>query len=68
MSEKTEHMTWPQAAIDIFDLMTSRKAEVTYELDNLEIHVPAEAGPDSEQAIWKFNGAIKVRAREDVTA
>jgi hypothetical protein len=68
MPEKEEHLTWPQAAVDLFDLLTGRKAEVTYQFDNLEIHVPAETGPDTDHAIWKLNGAIKVRAREDVPA
>ncbi len=65
MAEKREHLTWPQAATDLFDLLTGRKAEVTYQFDNLEIHVPLEAGAETEHALWKLNGAIKVRARED---
>ncbi len=65
MAEKSEHLTWPEAAADLFDLLTGRKAEVTYQFENLEIHVPIETGPATEHAIWKLNGAIKVRARED---
>jgi hypothetical protein len=65
MAEKSEHLTWPEAAADLFDLLTGRKAEVTYQFENLEVHVPIETGPATEHAIWKLNGAIKVRARED---
>ena len=65
MAEKSEHLTWPEAATDLFDLLTGRKAEVTYQFENLEVHVPIETGPATEHAIWKLNGAIKVRARED---
>ncbi len=66
MAEKREHLTWPEAAADLFDLLTGRKAEVTYQFENLEVHVPIEPGSETEHAIWKLNGAIKVRAREDV--
>lgn len=65
MAEKETHMTWPKAASDLFDLLTSRKAEVTYQFENLEVYVPMQAGPTPEQALWKLNGAIKIRARED---
>jgi hypothetical protein len=68
MAEKREHLSWPEAATDLFDLLTGRKAEVTYQFENLEVHVPIEAGPETEHAIWKLNGAIKVRAREDAPA
>jgi hypothetical protein len=65
MPEKREHLTWPEAAAELFDLLTGRKAEVTYQFENLEVHVPIEAGSETEYAIWKLNGAIKVRAREN---
>ena len=65
MAEKRAHLTWPEAAADLFDLLTGRKAEVTYQFENLEVHVPIATGSESEHAIWKLNGAIKVRAREN---
>ncbi len=65
MEEKHHHSTWPEAAADLFDLLTGRKAEVTYQLENLEIYVPIESGSETEHAVWKLNGTIKVRARED---
>jgi len=68
MEDNTVHTTWPEAAVDLFDLLTGRKAEVTYKFDNLEVHVPIVSGEKTEHAIWKLNGAIKVRAREDTPA
>ena len=44
MAEKPKHLTWPEAAVDLFDLLVGRKAEVTYQFDNLEVHVPLEPG------------------------
>ncbi len=68
MPEKQEHLSWPQAAADFFDVLTGRKTEVTYTFDQLEIHVPVESGPQTEHAIWKLNGVIKIHAREDLPA
>jgi len=65
MKEKHHHSTWPEAAADLFDLLTGRKAEITYQLDNLEVYVPLESGSETEHAVWKLNGSIKVSARED---
>lgn len=66
MNDKPETTTWPDFAIVLFDLLTGRKAEVTYQFDNLEIFVPLGSGLNPEHALWKLNGAIKVRAREEV--
>ena len=66
MNDKSDMTTWPDFAIVLYDLLTGRKAEITYELDNMEIHVPIQTGPDPEYAVWKINGALKIRAREDV--
>ena len=65
MNDKVETTTWPDFAIVLFDLLTGRKAEITYEFADVQLFVPLESGPDPEYAIWKLNGAIKVRARED---
>ncbi len=66
MNDQPDTTTWPDFAIVLFDLLTGRKAEITYQFDNLEIFVPIASGPEPEHAIWKINGAVKVRAREEV--
>jgi hypothetical protein len=65
MTDRVEKTTWPDAAAILFDLLTGRKAEVTWEFEGLEIHVPITTGSDTEYAIWKLNGVLKVRAREE---
>jgi len=65
MKEKQHQSTWPEAAADLFDLLTGRKAEITYQLENLEVYVPLESGMEADHAVWKLNGTVKVRARED---
>ncbi len=66
MNDQPEQTTWPDFAIVLYDLLTGRKAEITYDFDNLEIHVPLASGSNPEYAVWKLNGALKVRAREEV--
>ena len=65
MNDTADKSTWPDFAIVLFDLLTGRKAELTWEFDNLRIFVPIAAGADPEYAVWKVTGAIKLRARED---
>ena len=65
MNDRVEKTTWPQVAVILFDLLSGRKAEVTWEFERMEIHVPITTGSDTEYAIWKLNGALKVRAREE---
>lgn len=65
MNDTADRSTWPEFAIVLFDLLTGRKAELTWEFDDLRIFVPIAAGADPEYAVWKVNGAIKLRARED---
>jgi hypothetical protein len=66
MNDTPETTTWPEFAIVLYDLLTGRKAEITYQFDNLEIFVPLSSGANPEHAVWKVNGALKVRAREEV--
>lgn len=57
---------WPGLGAELFDLMTGRRAEITYHLDNMEVHIPAgvhASGASPACAIWKFNGAVRIRSR-----
>jgi len=65
MNDRAEKATWPDFVIVLFDLLSGRKAEVTWEFQNLELHVPITTGTNTEYAVWKVNGVLKVRAREE---
>ena len=65
MTDRVEKTTWPDVAVILFDLLSGRKAEVTWEFERMEIHVPITTGDDTEYAIWRLNGILKVRAREE---
>jgi hypothetical protein len=57
--------TWPELAVGLYDALTGRNAEITYEFQQMEIHVPASTGDENvKQARWKLNGTLKIRTRD----
>ena len=60
--------TWPDLAMGLYDKLTGRGAEITYELHNLEVHVPSSASDQARHAMWKVNGTVKIRTKDDTTA
>ncbi len=64
MSDEHTH-TWPDIAIALYDKLTGRGAEITYEFDNLEVWVPSGTGEAAAHARWKLNGALRIRARDN---
>ena len=56
--------TWPDLAIGLYDKLTGRNAEITYEFDHLEIQVPSCTGQQAEHAKWMVNGTMKIRTRD----
>jgi len=61
-SEETE--TWPELAIGLYERLTGRGAEITYEFDEMRIDVPDRIGDDASHAEWRLDGIVKIRARE----
>ena len=61
-AEETE--TWPELAIGLYERLTGRGAEITYEFDDMEIDIPDRIGDDADHAEWRLNGTVKIRARE----
>ncbi len=57
-------LTWPELAVELYDKLTGKNAEITYEFHDLEIFVPAHHAEDAPLARWKVNGAVKISARE----
>ncbi len=65
MSEQTSN--WPELAIQLYDKLTGRGAEITYDFENMEVFVPADAGDSAPAACWKVNGILKIRTRDNAT-
>ncbi|MEM6363893.1 MAG: hypothetical protein AAF539_08545 [Planctomycetota bacterium] len=62
--EKGTH-TWPELAIGLYDALTGRNAEITYEFQDMNVHIPSSTGGDAvEHAHWKLNGIIKIRTKD----
>jgi hypothetical protein len=64
-AENSGTTTWPDLAIGLYDRLTGRNAEITYEADNLEIAVPSAADDQARHAIWRVNGTLRVRTRDN---
>ena len=66
MADRAEGTTtWPELGIALYDKLTGRGAEITYEFDNLEVSVPSSASPDAVHAQWKLNGTLKIRTKDN---
>lgn len=64
MADKEHTTTWPELAIGLYDKLTGRNAEITYEMDNLEVWVPSGTGDNASHAQWKLNGTLRIRTRD----
>ncbi len=63
-SIKEATTTWPELAVGLYDKLTGRGAEITYEFKDLEVYVPSTTGANSEHAKWKVNGIMSIRTRD----
>jgi hypothetical protein len=59
-----ETRTWPELAIGLYERLTGRGAEITYEFEEMEVEVPSKVGPDAEHAHWRLDGTLRIRTRE----
>ena len=57
--------SWPDLAIGLYDKLTGRNAEITYEFDNMEIMVPSSTGNEATYAKWNLNGSVKIRTKDN---
>ncbi|WP_248896688.1 hypothetical protein [Haloplanus halobius] len=56
--------TWPELAVGLYERLTGRGAEITYEFDDLEVRVPDRMGADADHARWRLDGTVRIRTRE----
>ncbi|MEM6460106.1 MAG: hypothetical protein AAF710_12025 [Planctomycetota bacterium] len=56
--------TWPELAIGLYDKLTGRNAEITYEFEDFTLLIPSSTGDAAQHATWKMNGTIKIRTRD----
>jgi hypothetical protein len=65
---KQATQTWPELAIGLYDKLTGRGAEITYEFEDFDLYVPSKAGGSADHAHWKMNGTVKIRTRDEANA
>jgi len=56
---------WADLAIELYDKLTGRGAEITYDFDQMEISIPSRTGNGADHAVWRLNGALKIRTRDN---
>ncbi len=56
--------TWPELAAGLFDHLTGRGAEITYDFQDMRIKVPSGTGAKAEHAEWVFSGSLKIRTKD----
>jgi len=56
--------TWPDLGIALYDRLTGRNAEITYQFDDLDVSVPSGTGANASHGTWKLNGTLKIRTRD----
>ena len=56
--------TWPELAIGLYDKLTGRGAEITYEFQGLDISIPSSSDPTAFHANWKVSGIVKIRTKD----
>lgn len=59
-----ETRTWPELAIGLYERLTGRGAEITYDFEDMEVQVPSKVGEDAEHATWRLDGTLRIRTRE----
>jgi hypothetical protein len=61
-SEQTTN--WPDLAMGLYDRLTGRNAEITYEFVDMHVKIPSGTGPKAEHAEWVLSGTMKIRTRD----
>ena len=64
MAENNHTKTWPDLAVVLYDRLTGRNAEITYEFDDMHVKVPSGTGAEAQHAEWVFTGTIKIRTKD----
>ncbi|MCR9217919.1 MAG: hypothetical protein ACFHWZ_12985 [Phycisphaerales bacterium] len=63
MAEQTTN--WPELAIGLYDKLTGRGAEITYEFQKMSVAVPSGTGDNASHATWKLDGTLKISTRDN---
>lgn len=65
MSNEQHTKTWPDLAIGLYDRLTGRNAEISYQFDDMSVDVPSGTGSNADHAKWVLNGTMKITTSEN---
>lgn len=68
MNQSDHTTTWPDLAIGLYDRLTGRGAEITYEFDKLNVKVPSGTGNNASHAHWVLDGAVRIRTSDNTNS
>lgn len=66
-----QNTQWTNLLTDLFDRLTGKGAEVSYNFERLEIDIPKAAGPQGQElgsAKWVVNGRVTITARTQTSS
>jgi len=64
MAEPIQTNSWPDLAVGLYDRLTGRGAEITYEFQDMRIKVPSGTGAKAEHAECVLSGTMKIRTKD----
>lgn len=60
----TPQATWPDFAAGLYDKLTGRGAEITYEFDDFNVFIPAKFGEQTGHFHWRIEGSVTIKTHE----
>lgn len=56
----TETTSFSDLGKDMWSYLTGKEATIDYTFVDMSVEVPRTTGPDSERAVWKLNGTLRI--------
>ena len=67
MSEIAHTKSWPDLAAGLYDHLTGRGAEISYEFKDMSVKIPSGTGDKAEHAEWVVSGTMTIRTKDNST-
>ncbi len=64
-STATESTTFSDLGRDMWSYLTGKEATIDYSFIDMTVEVPQSTGPDSERAMWKLNGTLRITTSDN---
>jgi hypothetical protein len=63
MATAQQSTEWPDLAIGLYDRLTGRNAEISYQFDDMHVKIPSGTGGSADFAEWVLSGTVNIRTR-----